>query len=115
MQRKNAKGKGKVKNESKEPTQTPIAGTDAPGGSQNEVNQTPHGGQNAAGTDAPEATNAFEASQSQAAEAPDAPHGSQSQAAEAPDAVDASQVSMVVEPSQDLFDDMPDEVIATLP
>ncbi|KAK2427471.1 hypothetical protein QL285_026049 [Trifolium repens] len=86
--RKNAKGKGKVKNESKETTQTPTAGTDAPKGSQNGANhQTPPG-------------------------RADAPEASQTQA---PDAVEASQVSMVVEPSQDLFDDIPDEVIATLP
>jgi hypothetical protein len=59
MQRKNAKGKGKVKNESKETTQTPAAGTDAPEGSQNGANhQTPPGR-----ADAPEAP---EASQTQA-------------------------------------------------
>jgi hypothetical protein len=52
MQRKNAKGKGKVKNESKETTQTPAAGTDAPEGSQNGANhQTPPGR-----ADAPEAS-----------------------------------------------------------
>jgi hypothetical protein len=87
MQRKNTKGKGKVKNESKQPTQAPAA--DAPEGSQNQATQAPPA---ASPTQAPEATQS-----------------------EAPEAVEASQVSMVVEPSQDLFDDIPDDIIASLP
>jgi hypothetical protein len=79
--------KGKVKNESKQPTQAPAA--DAPEGSQNQATQAPPA---ASPTQAPEATQS-----------------------EAPEAVEASQVSMVVEPSQDLFDDIPDDIIASLP
>jgi hypothetical protein len=94
MQRKNTKGKGKVKNESKQATQAPAA--DAPEGSQNQATQAP-----LAATQAPPA-----------AIPTLAPESTQS---EAPEAVEASQVSMVVEPSQDLFDDIPDDIIASLP
>jgi hypothetical protein len=101
MQRKNTKGKGKAKNESKQATQAPVA--DAPEGSQNQATQEP-----------PDATQAPPAAtQAPPAAIPTlAPESTQS---EAPEAVEASQVSMVVEPSQDLFDDIPDDIIASLP
>jgi hypothetical protein len=84
MQRKPAKGKGKVSNKSKEQPD----GVDAAEASQTQAQpQT-----------VPVGSDASEATQTQAQ-----------------DAVVASQVSIVVEPSQDLFDDIPDEVIATLP
>ncbi|KAK2450797.1 hypothetical protein QL285_009897 [Trifolium repens] len=99
--RKNTKGKGKAKNESKQATQAPVA--DAPEGSQNQATQEP-----------PDATQAPPAAtQAPPAAIPTlAPKSTQS---EAPEAVEASQVSMVVEPSQDLFDDIPDDIIASLP
>ncbi|WJX44900.1 hypothetical protein P8452_31827 [Trifolium repens] len=106
MQRKNTKGKGKA-------TQATQPAADAPEGSQN---QAPP-----AATQAP-AANAPEGTQNQASPAANqappaaiptvAPESTQS---EAPEAVEASQVSMVVEPSQDLFDDIPDDIIASLP
>ncbi|WJX67117.1 hypothetical protein P8452_51610 [Trifolium repens] len=79
--RKNTKGKGKAKNESKQGTQE---------------------------TQAPKAP------------AADAPQESQNQAppaaipTQAPESTQASQVSMVVEPSQDLFADISDDIIASL-
>ncbi|WJX73563.1 hypothetical protein P8452_57329 [Trifolium repens] len=79
-QRKNTKGKRKVKNESKQATQAPAA--DAPEGSQNQATQAP-------------AADAPEGSQSQATQAPpavtptQAPEATQS---EAPEAIEASQL-----------------------
>jgi hypothetical protein len=115
MQRKNTKGKGKAKNESKQATQAGQApAADAQEGSQNQAppasqNQAPPAATQAPVADAPQGT------QNQASPAAIPTLAPESVQSEAPEAVEASQVSMVVEPSQDLFDDIPDDIIASLP
>jgi hypothetical protein len=109
MQRKPAKGKGKAKNETKQPTQASEApAADAQEGTQNEA---PPAATQA--TQAPSAVASHGTQNQPPAAIPSlAPEATQNEASEA---VQASQVSMVVEPSQDLFDDISDDIIASLP